>query len=108
MEALTDKNIGQAIMPPSWEQLQAELPECVEALTNAALGLGGASIMDLPVWYVFAKAAGASSLPLAQIYNDPEVRKHALGVLIVEGGRDARLMQMQEERLREQQGRQLR
>lgn len=81
MDRLNDQNMKQAIVPATWEQMRAELPECVAVLVDAAMGRGEGAMAELPAWYVLTKAAGATGIPLQQLYDDPTARQHALAVL---------------------------
>lgn len=81
MDKLNTDNMEQAIIPATWDQLQAEMPEAVNALVMGALGIAPCDSQTLPIWYVLTKASGATGIPLERLYNNPVERMHALAVM---------------------------
>lgn len=93
METLNETNTGQAIVPPTWEQMNKELPSAVNAMVMSAMGMSVADSNTMPIWYVLAKAAGATGMPLMQLYNDPVVRQHALATMAVDAAASQKMHQ---------------
>lgn len=95
METLNNDNLDQALIPATWDKLQKELPDAVNALVMGALGLQPpATSENLPIWYVLTKASGATGIPLSTLYNDPLARQHALAVMATDSAA-ANKVQMQ-------------
>lgn len=76
MDTLTQDNHDQAIIPPKFEAMMADVSQLTDRLVKAAFGLGGGD--EMPVWYVMIKLAGHSGIPLQTLYDDPMTRQHAL------------------------------
>ena len=98
LERLNADNIHQAILPTTLATMEAELPECIQELVSAAMGEGEASSTTLPLWYVLTKASGATGIPLAQLYNDPMVRHHALAAMAADAEAQRRVAMAQQMR----------
>ena len=90
METLNKENLDQAIIAPSYEQIVAEVQEAVDVLSEGlAVGHDVATgheitVDRMPIWYVLTKAAGATGIPLATLYNDPVARQHAIAVMLTD------------------------
>lgn len=78
-EKLSANNWEFDIEPASWGDILADVPEVTKMLLQ-----GQRDLAELPVWYVLTKASGATGIPLERLYREPETRKHALGVLLVD------------------------
>ena len=84
MDKLTENNKDQAIIAPTWEQMTADIPDAINTMVMAALGVGNANTEDMPLWYVLIKAAGSTGVDVRKLFDDPLTRQLAIGAMAVD------------------------